>query len=74
MKSASEAVEQRLFRNDGPSFNIPTAINDELFPNCVAVSVAHNSGQGSSIRGMECTQFEIAGQVYNLSVVRKGGM
>ncbi len=87
--------EQRLLKGEaanlapndpaGLPFHVPTALNDELHPHCIAVAVSHNSGMffvknrpsvsvlgfGSSFRGLECTQMEIAAQLYNLAILRK---
>jgi len=86
--------EQRLLKGEaanlapndpaGLPFHVPTALNDELHPHCIAVAVSHNSGMfppsihfysdlgfGSSFRGLECTQIEIASQLYNLAILRK---
>jgi hypothetical protein len=66
MQNAVRRVEDKLLRDPVQTSHVPTMINDELYPSCVAVAVTHNSGQGSSFRGMECCQFEITGQVSSL--------
>jgi hypothetical protein len=72
MVNASKKVEDKVLSvADRSTLHIPTLLNDELYLNCVAVAVSHNSGQGSSFRGMECTQIELAGQTYNLAIIRK---
>lgn len=53
-------------------FHVPTAINDELHAmRCIAISVSHNAGFGSSFRGMECSQMEVAGHNYNIGIIRR---
>ena len=72
MLNAAKKVEDKVLSvADRTSIQIPTLINDELYLSCVAVAVSHNAGQGSSFRGMECTQIELAGQTYNLAIIRK---
>ena len=72
MVNASKKVEDKvLSAADRATIHIPTLLNDELYQSCVAVAVSHNFGQGSSFRGMECTQIELAGQTYNLAIIRK---
>ena len=63
MQNAAKKVEDKIVREVVKGAHIPTLLNDELYPLCVAVAVSHNSGQGSSFRGMECCQFEITGLV-----------
>jgi hypothetical protein len=79
--------DQGMPESNDPSslpFHVPTALNDELHTSCIAVAVSHNSGMshfpfigysplgfGSSFRGLECCQVEIAKQLYNLAVLRK---
>ena len=68
----------------GLPFHVPTALNDELHSACIAVAVSHNSGMspyascrfrfvgfGSSFRGLECCQMEVANQLYNIAILRK---
>ena len=72
MLNAAKKVEDKVLSvADRGTLQIPTLINDELYQSCVAVAVSHNAGQGSSFRGMECTQIELAGQTYNLAIIRK---
>ena len=72
MQLVAKKIEDRVLSlEDRSSAHLPTLLNDELYVHSSAVAVSHNTGQGSSFRGMECSQFEIAGQVYNLAVIRK---
>jgi hypothetical protein len=71
MQNAAKKVEDKILRDAVKGAHIPTLLNDELYPTSVAVAVSHNSGQGASLRGMECCQFEINGQVFNLAIIRK---
>ena len=71
MNAAKKVEDKVLSVPDRAALHIPTLLNDELYQNCVAVAVSHNAGQGSSFRGMECAQIELAGQTYNLAVIRK---
>ena len=72
MLNAAKKVEDKVLSTaDRQALHIPTLLNDELYQNCVAVAVSHNAGQGASFRGMECAQIELAGQTYNLAVLRK---
>ena len=66
MQTAAKRVEEKLLREVVKGPHIAGLLNDELYPSCVAVAVSHNSGQGSSFRGMECAQFEITGQVSHI--------
>ena len=72
MSAAAKKVEEKIQRTPNPdSREIPTWINDELYANCATVAVCHAAGNGASFRGLECTQFEIAGQLYNMAITRK---
>ena len=72
MTNAAKKVEDKvLSAADRGSLHIPTLLNDELYQSCVAVAVSHNAGQGSSFRGMECSQIELGGQTYNVAIIRK---
>ena len=72
IQAAAKRVEDKLHKMESSEkVHVPTLLNDEIYQSCVAVAVSHNSGQGSSFRGLECAQFEINSQVYNIAIIRK---
>lgn len=55
--------------------NVPVALNSLLYPHCAAVVVSPNFeteyGESICMHGMECSQYEIAGKVYNIALLLK---
>ena len=71
MQNAAKKVEEKLQKEADTGQHVPTLLNDELYQECEAVAVSHNTGQGSSFRGMEVTQFDVFGKTYNLAIIRR---
>eukprot|EP01066_Platyproteum_vivax_P010092 Platyproteum_vivax@DN4490_c0_g1_i1.p1 len=81
MEQAVQEVESQVLQSQSAAIlanekppdlpHLPTAINDKLYPQCIAVCVTPNCGEGSCFRGMECTQWETMNKVYNIGIVVK---
>ncbi|KEP64223.1 UNVERIFIED_CONTAM: hypothetical protein HHA_210810 [Hammondia hammondi] len=71
LEEEEENAEKKGDNGTDRQRHIPTAINDLLYPSCIAVAVTPNVGEGACFRGMQCAQYSVLGKVYNIAVIMK---
>lgn len=74
VRRAEEQIASASKDLSRPPIHIPTLLNDELYQNCICVAVAPNASEGCCFRGLECTQFEVDGNVYNIAISRRSNL